>query len=412
LLFAKELKMPLVLVLNPGSNSLKADVVEVRSGQRFGCESTTRVGAMVESIGKQEPARFSRMQGRETADARDVEAKNFTDATGVLLEWLRKEAGEHGAAYDDLDLAAVRVAHGGVLFDNPVLVDDNVEHEVEALQRFAPLHNVRSLEVIRALHKHAPEMKIAAGFDTSFYRKMPEVAWRYPLPPDLADEHGIRRYGFHGFSHRSLMERYALEAKRPLSQIRIVTLHLESGCSATAIRDGVAVDNSMGLTPLEGLMMGTRSGSVDPSIVQVLIERAGMDLEGAMETLNKKSGLLGVSEISLDTRVLMKHLDNPRAALAMEMFCYRVTEQVGAYLAALGGAEAIVFGGGIGEDEPMVRARVCRALRWAGAELDEEVNKRSIFQPGRLSVPNAALAVWTLPAAEAAQLAFESAALL
>jgi acetate kinase len=151
---------------------------------------------------------------------------------------------------------------------------------------------------------------------------------------------------------------------------------------------------------------------VDPSIVQVLIERAGMDLEGAMETLNKKSGLLGVSEISLDTRVLMKHLDNPRAALAMEMFCYRVTEQVGAYLAALGGAEAIVFGGGIGEDEPMVRARVCRALRWAGAELDEEVNKRSIFQPGRLSVPNAALAVWTLPAAEAAQLAFESAALL
>ena len=159
-------------------------------------------------------------------------------------------------------------------------------------------------------------------------------------------------------------------------------------------------------------MRGTRSGSVDPAIVQVLIEQARMDLAGAMETLNKKSGLMGVSGISLDTRVLMKHLDNPRASLAMEMFCYRVTEQVGAYLAALGGAEAIVFGGGIGEDEPMVRARVCRALRWAGVELDEEVNKRSIFQPGRLSVPNASLGVWTLPAAEAAQLAFESAALL
>jgi acetate kinase len=254
-------------------------------------------------------------------------------------------------------------------------------------------------------------MKIAAGFDTSFYRRMPEVAWRYPLPPELADKHGIRRYGFHGFSHRSLLERYALETKRPLEGIRLVSLHLESGCSATAIRDGVAVDNSMGLTPLEGLMMGTRSGSVDPAIVQVLVEQAGMDVTGALDVLNKKSGLLGVSGISLDTRVLMKQLGTPRAALAMEMFCYRVAKQVGAYLAALGGAEAIIFGGGIGEDEPMVRARVCRALRWAGAELDEEVNKGSIFQPGRLSTPNAGLAVWTLPAAEAAQIAFESAAL-
>jgi acetate kinase len=291
-------------------------------------------------------------------------------------------------------------------------VDASVEHEIEALQRFAPLHNARSLEVIRALRKHAPEMKIAAGFDTSFYRRMPEIAWRYPLPPELADKHGIRRYGFHGFSHRSLLERYALETKRPLEEIRLVSLHLESGCSATAIRDGVAVDNSMGLTPLEGLMMGTRSGSVDPAIVQVLMEQVGLNIDGALEVLNKKSGLMGVSGISLDTRVLMKQLDQPRAALAMEMFCYSIIKQVGSYLAALGGAEAIVFGGGIGEDEPMVRARVCRALRWAGAELDEEVNKSSVFEPGRLSQPNASLAVWTLPAAEAAQLAFESAALL
>jgi acetate kinase len=168
----------------------------------------------------------------------------------------------------------------------------------------------------------------------------------------------------------------------------------------------------MGLTPLEGLMMGTRSGSVDPAIVQLLVEQADMDVAEALNVLNKESGLLGVSGISLDTRVLMKQLGAPRAALAMEMFCYRVTKQVGAYLAALGGAEAIIFGGGIGEDEPMVRARVCRALRWAGAELDEEINKNSIFKPGRLSTPNARLAVWTLPAAEAAQIAFESAALL
>jgi acetate kinase len=404
--------MAIILTLNPGSNSLKADVVEVRAEQRFGCESLTHTSAAIENIAKDKPATFSRMQGRETAESHDVDANSFTDATGVLLDWLREHASEHGASYEDVVLAAVRVVHGGERFDKPAMVDASVEREIEALQRFAPLHNARSLEVIRALHKHAPELKIAAGFDTSFYRKMPEVAWRYPLPPELADTHGIRRYGFHGFSHRSLLERYALEAKRPLEEIRLVSLHLESGCSATAIRDGVAVDNSMGLTPLEGLMMGTRSGSVDPAIVQVLVEQAGMDVAGALDVLNKKSGLRGISGISLDTRVLMKQLDNPRAALAMEMFCYSVTRQVGAYLAALGGAEAIVFGGGIGEDEPMVRARVCRALRWAGAELDEEVNKRSIFQPGRLSTPNAGLTVWTLPAAEAAQIAFESAALL
>lgn len=404
--------MPLILVLNPGSNSLKADVIEVQADQHFGCESRTRTSAMVEDIGKDKPATFSRIEGRETAESHGVEAKCFIDATGVLLEWMRKQAGEHGASYEDVDLAAVRVVHGGEQFDRPAIVNAEVEREIERLQIFAPLHNARALEVIRALHQHAPEMKIAAGFDTSFYRRMPEIAWRYPLPLGLADRHGIWRYGFHGFSHRSLLERYALETKRPLEEIRLVSLHLESGCSATAIRDGVAVDNSMGMTPLEGLMMGTRSGSVDPAIVQVLVEKAAMSVDDALDVLNKRSGLLGVSGISLDTRVLMKQLEKPSAALAMEMFCYSVTKQVGAYLTALGGAEAIIFGGGIGEDEPMVRARVCRALRWAGAELDEETNKRSIYRPGRLSVPNARLAVWTLPAAEAAQIAFESAALL
>jgi acetate kinase len=404
--------MALVLTLNPGSNSLKADVVEVLEGQRFGCESETRTGAIVEGIGKDKPATFSRVAGRESVDTHDVEAKTFTDATGLLLEWLREQAAAHGASYDEIGLAGVRVVHGGERFDRPVMVNAEVEQEIERLQKFAPLHNARSLEVIRALRKHGAEMKIAAGFDTSFYRRMPEVAWRYPLPVELADKHGIRRYGFHGFSHRSLLERYVLETGRPLEEVRVISLHLESGCSATAIRDGVAVGNSMGLTPLEGLMMGTRSGSVDPAIVQVLMEQEGMDVAGALEVLNKKSGLLGVSGVSLDTRVLMKQLDTPRVALAMEMFCYRVTEQVGAYLAALGGAEAVIFGGGIGEDEPMVRARVCRSLRWAGAELDEELNKRSIYQPGRLSAPNAGLAIWTLPAAEAAQIAFECAALL
>lgn len=408
--------MPLVLVLNPGSNSLKADVVSVRDGQRFGCESETRVAAMVEGIGKDKPATFSRVEGRESKDTHDVEAKSFADATGLLLDWLHDEGEQHGVRAEEIAMAAVRVVHGGERFERPVRVDEEVERAIESYARFAPLHNARSLEVIRAVGKlakeHGRDWPVIAGFDTSFYRRTPEVAWRYPLPIEMADRHGLRRYGFHGFSHRSLLERYALETGRPLEQIRIVTLHLESGSSATAIRDGVAMENSMGLTPLEGLMMGTRSGSVDPALLPALMDSGGLDAAGALDVLNKQSGLLGVSGVSLDTRVLMKRLDEPRVALAMEMFCYHVTKQVGAYLAALGGAEAIVFGGGIGEDEPMVRARVCRALRWAGAELDEEENKKSIFRPGRLSTPNAELAVWTLPAAEAAQLAFEAAAVV
>ncbi len=405
--------MPLVLTLNPGSNSLKADVIELQPQQRYGFQSITRVGVMVEDIGKKTPASFARMDGRQSAETHEVEAADFTAASGLLLDWLRTQGAAHGAHYDALDLAAVRVVHGGRHFDHPVLADESAERAIEGLERFAPLHNARSLEVIRALRQHAPEMTVAAAFDTSFYKDLPEVAWRYPLPIELADRHDIRRYGFHGFSHRSMMERYAVEAGRPLEELRLVTLHLESGCSAAAIRDGRAVDNSMGVTPLEGLMMGTRSGSIDPAIVQVLTELGGMNVDRAMDILNKQSGLLGISGISLDTRVLMRQLGTePRAALAMEMFCYRVTKQVGAYLAALGGAEAVIFGGGIGEDEPMVRARVCRSLRWAGAELDEEVNKRSVFRPGRLSQQDSPLAIWTLPAAEAAQIAFECAALL
>jgi acetate kinase len=404
--------MALLLVLNPGSNSLKAEVVEVRDGQRYGCEGVARGGAQVENIGRAKPATFARLEGRETTDAREVEAHSFTDAAGLLLDWLRGPAAEHGLQWEEIALVAVRVVHGGDRFAAPVRVDAEVERDIEAFGRFAPLHNSRSLEVIRSLGRHARGRRVAAAFDTSFYRAMPEIAWRYPLPVDLADRHGLRRYGFHGFSHRSLIERYSLEAGRPLEEMRVISLHLEGGCSATAFRDGAAVDNSMGATPLEGLMMGTRSGSVDPALVQLLVEQAGLTLDGALDLLNKESGLQGVSGLSLDTRILRRHLDRPRVALAMEMFCDRLTKQVGAYLASLGGAEAILFGGGIGEDEPMVRARVCRSLRWAGAELDEERNKRSVFQPGRLSEPHSRLAVWTLPAAEAAQIAFECAPLL
>lgn len=397
-----------VLALNPGSNSLKFDVVEVTPKQQFGCQGHKLLSGAVDSIGK-DPC-FLRFDGHRTAGSRPVDARDFHAATSAVFDAFGSSDGASGISLQSMDLVAVRVVHGAGEFDRAALVDERVKVIIERLKKFAPLHNQKSLDVIAGAEHRLSKTPIAVAFDTSFHRTIPEIAWRYPLPPALADQHGIRRYGFHGLSHRYMLERYALAAQRPLTEISIVTLHLESGCSACAIRNGVSVDTSMGVTPLEGLMMGTRSGSVDPSIVQLLVEQAGMTLAQAMEVLNKKSGLLGISGSSLDTRVLMKELGtSERARLAMEMFAYRVRQWVGAYLATLGEAEAVLFGGGIGESTPMVRARVSQGLGGFGLELDPALNKRRLLEEGLISEQNSRLAAWSMPVDEGLQLAWECA---
>ena len=244
-------------------------------------------------------------------------------------------------------------------------------------------------------------------FDTAFHRTLPEKAWRYPIDRGIADRHGVRKFGFHGVSHRYMLEQYAHTAGKHPHALNLVTLHLESGCSACAIERGQSVDTTMGLTPLEGLMMGSRSGSIDPAIIPYLMRKEEKSADEILTLLNKRSGMLGIAGGTLDTRELVKR-DDAAARLALEMFSYRVRLAVGAYLAALGTVDAVLFGGGIGEDSPWLREAVCSGLVGWGLELDPEAN-RSTAGMCRITTNSSRLHAFAIPVEEALQIAYECA---
>jgi acetate kinase len=248
-----------------------------------------------------------------------------------------------------------------------------------------------------------------AVFDTGFHHSLPDRARLYAIPWELTCRHQIRRYGFHGISHKYLLLRYAELTKTPVDQTRIITLHLEGGSSATAIVGGRSIDTSMGFTPLEGLVMGTRSGDIDPALVTYLAEKESVSSATVEEWLNKKSGMLGVSGESQDTRVLVKSAaENKRADLALEIFSYRVRKYIGAYLAATGGVAAIVFGGGIGENTPDVRRRICEGLDWFGLEFDEAKNNATIDRVGRITRDGSRIHAYVIPTDEGLMIAHEA----
>jgi acetate kinase len=284
------------------------------------------------------------------------------------------------------DAVAHRVVHGGSRFEAPVLLEPEVEAEIRRLVPLAPLHNAPALEGIDAARRLGVPM--VAVFDTAFHAALPERAWRYALPATLPAE--VRRYGFHGLSHQYLAERYTelTGSKQPA----IVTLHLGSGCSAAAIRGGVCVDTSMGMTPLEGLVMGTRAGDLDPGAILYLL-RAGTSLESIEQMLHHEAGLAGLAGTP-DMRALLARSD-AQARLAVEVFCYRIRKYVGAYLAALGGAEAVVFSGGIGENSPEIRRVVAEGLECFGLTLDAERNSAGP-DAGRISTGGSRLHAWAI----------------
>jgi acetate kinase len=395
-----------ILVLNPGGNSLKAEVVACRPEQRYAFEAQKLLSVSVEGIGKE--ATLSRFEGKKSIGSERIDARDYAQATENFLRWYKKNSTANLPSLDQMDRVALRVVHGGTAFNAPALIDSGVEKQIIEFEKLAPLHNKSSVEVLHPLRQTLPGIAVYGVFDTAFHRTIPEHAFRYAIPPDLADRHQIRRYGFHGISHRYLLERYAhLAGKNPL-ECSVVSMHLESGCSVTAVQRGKSVDNTMGLTPLEGLMMGTRSGDVDPSLISLLVREEGMQLDEVMALLNKKSGLLGVSGESLDTRILMQRYDsNPRFRLAMDMFSYRLRKAVGAFLAALGSAEAVIFGGGIGENTKFVREYVCEGLRSFGVEIDAEANNKLIDIEGRLSTASSQVAAWVILAEEGLQMAHE-----
>jgi acetate kinase len=392
-----------VLVMNPGGNSLKVEVVSCAPNQQCASEGRKLASVILEGIGK-EPC-LSVLHGKETIHSQPLQAKDFSEAATSIFTWLEEK--KH-IAPQDIQCAGVRVVHGGRRFTEATEIRAEVEREIHEFERLAPLHNKSSLELLEPVRRRYTSVPLYAVFDTAFHRTIPDVASLYAIPTDLAEKHGIRRFGFHGTSHRYMLERAAHLLGKNAEEVTVVTMHLESGCSVNAIAKGKSVDNTMGFTPLEGLMMGSRSGDVDPALISFLVREAKMEIDDVMTLLNKKSGLLGISEKSLDTRVLMKEYGkDPRATLAMDMFSYRIVKAVGAHLCALGGADAVVFGGGICENTPLVRERVCTSLRWAGLEMDAEKNKTLIDVEGKLSTGTSTLQALLVLTEEGLQIAHE-----
>jgi acetate kinase len=286
-----------------------------------------------------------------------------------------------------------------------VPIDDAVLRGIEHTIELAPLHNPANLKGIQAVRAVlGPGVPQVAVFDTAFHHTLPEQAFLYAIPYSLYRRHRVRRYGFHGTSHRYVSYRWRQLTGRPREGSRLITLHLGNGCSACAIRDGDSVDTSMGFTPLEGLVMGTRSGDVDPAVLDYVAQKEGLSLPDVELLLNKQSGLLGISGLTNDMRELMAEADehdDRRARLAIELFCYRARKYVGGYLAALGGADALCFAGGVGENAARVRTAICEGLEFAGLHLDPAANEATVGgREGRVSAQGSSPEVWVIPTDE------------
>ncbi|TKB73346.1 MAG: acetate kinase [Nitrospira sp.] len=370
-----------VLAINSGSSSLKFKVVEFTesAGVADSRQPSIRYDGSVEDIGP--GARLMLRLAGETVVQTARPVSTHAEAVQSMMRILEESSKREGPALN-IDAVGHRVVHGGEQFREPVVIDDAVMVAIEGLVELAPLHNPGSIAGIKGSRAVlGPQIPMVAVFDTAFHRSIPPRAATYAIDLDLARKHGIQRYGFHGIAHASLAGICAAAVNRPLGELRLITLQLGNGCSATAIDHGRSVDTSMGFTPLEGLVMGTRSGDLDPAVVGHLLRKEGLSVDEVERLLNERSGLLGVSGVSHDMRELLKAAEgkpDSRAALAVEMFCYRVRKYIGAYLAVLGGADALVFGGGIGERSAVIRARICEGMGWCGLRLDRHRNDAAV----------------------------------
>jgi acetate kinase len=388
-----------VLVLNCGSSSVKAALIDPTTAERS-------VTALAERVGTGEVGLRLR---RGTDDQNVVPSGNsHGDVVGAILSALTAE--ERAV----VGSVGHRVVHGGREFAESVPVDDKVLAALHDLTDLAPLHLPANLEGIEAARQQLPLLTHVAVFDTAFHQTMPPVAYRYAVPTAWYEEHHVRRYGFHGTSHRYVAGRAAELLGRPLASLAMVTLHLGNGCSAAAVRGGESIDTTMGLTPLEGLMMGTRSGDIDPGALGYVADRLGLDLPGVLEVLNNQSGLLGLSGLSNDMRTLGTAADGGSvdAALAIEVFCYRVAKSVGALAVALGRLDAVVFTGGIGENDNPVRGAILRHLDVLGVRADVVANdEHPRGKAGRVSTADSPVVALVVPTDEELVIARDTAEL-
>ncbi|HHV32069.1 acetate/propionate family kinase [Caproiciproducens sp. LBM24188] len=384
-----------ILVINAGSSSLKYQLIDMDTEAMIAKGNCERIGI--------EGGTFS----HKTSDGRKKEMKvnmaNHTDAFKLVTAALTDK--EVGVIKNLSEVAAIghRVVQGGSIFKKSLYINDEVIEGIRSLIPLAPLHNGPELQGILACRevfgKDVPE---CVSFDTSFHSTMPQKAYMYAIPYEYYEKYKIRRYGFHGTSHRYVSNRCAHLMHQPLEDINMITCHIGNGSSIAAIKGGQVIDTSMGLTPLDGFMMGTRSGSLDPSIVTFIMEKEGLTSAQMDEILNKKSGLLGIAGYSDDRDVTKAEIEgDPRAILAHEMLYYQITKQIGAYAAAMNGVDAIVFTAGLGENQAHMRYAICRGLKYLGLRVDAEQNDKMVSgAEGKISAFDSKVSVYVIPTNE------------
>ena len=393
-----------VLVVNSGSSSLKFQIISTDLERIKQYKDDRLCRGEVEGIGGEAIITFVNRKG-----PRQKFTTSLSDISAALVYLVRYIASEGSGVAEikstgDIHAVGHRVVHGGELFSESALVDDKVLQGIEDCIDLAPLHNPNNLRgILSARQLFGKDVPQVVVFDTSFHHSIPEQAYLYAVPYHLYRRHRIRRYGFHGTSHRYVAFRYRALRGLTREQTNIITLHLGNGCSAAAIRAGSSVDTSMGMTPLEGLVMGTRSGDVDPAIVNVIARKEGMSSSEVDALLNMQSGLLGISGLTHDMRELqaeLKEHEDRRARLAIEVFCYRARKYIGAFLAGMGGADAVVFTGGIGENSPEIRALICGGMEWAGLKLDAAKNHESVGREDKICTEDSKLLAYVIPTDE------------
>jgi len=385
-----------VLVINCGSSSLRFQLLDI---QRIEEDETLLVRGLIQRIGE-----TGSSASCTTADGRSFNLKESVPdhkrAIEEVFNLLLKSKTLRSAG--EIEGIGHRMVHGGEHFRDSALIDMDVEGAIEECCELAPLHNPHNLNGYRAARELLPEVPQVAVFDTAFHATLPEKAYLYAIPYETYKKYKIRRFGFHGTSHRFVSERFAHIQNDPGRSWKIITCHLGNGCSITAVDGGKSIDTSMGFTPVEGLVMGTRPGDIDPGAVLYLLNRFESDAAKLDKLLNQQSGLLGLSGSSNDMRDLLqkRREGDRRAGLAVEIFCYRARKYIGAYMAALGGADAVVFTGGIGENAVEIRAEICEGLQPLGIILDPEKNSDIRGSESEITVASSPCSVWVIPTNE------------
>ena len=395
-----------VLVINCGSSSLKFQLINAETEKVLAKGLCERIGI---------DGRLTYQPAGGEKEKSDLAMPTHTEAIQFVIDALTNEKTGVVKSLDEIGAVGHRLVHGGEKFASSVVITDEVKRAVEECNDLAPLHNPANLIGVAACEKLMPGTPMVAVFDTAFHQTMPEKAYMYGLPYEYYEKYKVRRYGFHGTSHSFVSKRAAEVMGKSYDEVKTIVCHLGNGSSVSAVLNGKCVDTSMGLTPLEGLVMGTRSGDIDPAIMEFIAKKENLDIEGVMEVLNKKSGVFGISGgLSSDFRDLTDAMNagDKKAKIAMDVFSYRVAKYIGSYAAAMNGVDDIVFTAGIGENDDYVREEVCKYLGYLGVDFDSEVNKGLRGKEAELTKEGSKVKVFVIPTNEELAIARETLALV